>query len=168
MPNVHFPCIIVYRSSNYMYIIYWWFIYLVAAEATLMWVWKLLIQYSKALRCTVSSNTGLAYAWFLIGFKIIWDTRIYAVKTLSCTILFDYFAHILLSNPSCTKCELHGFFFWSPKTCISRPCCSKIQIDNFMSFYTYDLQKCNCTPASTAPVSVLSCINIQCSVVPIT
>ena len=41
--------------------------------------------HSKALSLTASSNTGLANACFLIGFKTIWVTPIYVVKTLSCT-----------------------------------------------------------------------------------
>ena len=40
-------------------------------------------SYSKA-----SSYTDLAGAWFLIGSKTFWDTRIYVVKTLSCTFFW--------------------------------------------------------------------------------
>ena len=45
--------------------------------------------YSKASSYTASSNTGLADARFLIGSKTIRGTRIYVVKTLSCTFLND-------------------------------------------------------------------------------
>ena len=42
-------------------------------------------KYSKASSYTALSYTGLADARFLIGSKIISDTRIYVVKTLRCT-----------------------------------------------------------------------------------
>ena len=47
---------------------------------------KSLKNYSKASSYTALSYTGLADAWFLIGCKTTWDTRIYVVKTLSCTV----------------------------------------------------------------------------------
>ena len=65
-------------------------------------------SYSKATSYMALSYTDHAIARFLIALKIFWDTRIYGVKTLSCTF-FDDLSLALLSNKNCMNFELRIF-----------------------------------------------------------
>ena len=67
-------------------------------------------RYSKASSYTALSYTGLGDARLLIGSKILWNTRIYVVKTLYC-IFFPMILHLpYFSNSSYTNFELQKFF----------------------------------------------------------
>ena len=85
--------------------------------------WKWI--YSKALRYTALSCTDVADTRFWIGSQIIWDQRIFVVRTLRCTKFemnesmkwkplaarfSDHLAFTLLNNKSCTNFEQHGLF----------------------------------------------------------
>ena len=49
--------------------------------------------HSKASSYTASNNTGLADAHYLVGSKVIWDTQIYVMKTISCTVFWWFCPH---------------------------------------------------------------------------